>query len=100
MKPLILLVAILFAVLLSGEKCSAQLFGARSVGINWNPECALQSAQTYASCRANGGGNWRCLVNAGFDYWSCSGSTFEMATVGPARRARAAVAGYRVLRKR
>jgi len=100
MKPLILIAVLTVCLFAIGcEKCSAQLFARpQVVGFNWDSECAIQSALTYQACRQNGGNNWRCLVNAGFDYWSCSGSTFEMSD-NRVRRVRAAMLGARVVRR-
>ena len=65
--------------------------------INWDQECAVQSAQMFAQCRSSGGNRWACLAQAGLSYWTCSGSTFE--TAASRGRLRAVMAGSRAVRR-
>lgn len=65
--------------------------------INWDQECAVQSAQMFAQCRASGGNRWACLAQAGLNYWTCSGSTFE--TASSRGRLRAVATGMRAVRR-
>jgi hypothetical protein len=85
MRNLILIVCLLFVGCFAANEAQGQ--------VQWNPQCALESAQKFAACRASGGGNFGCLVTAGFHYWQCSGSTFG--TRGPVR---AAIVGRRAVR--
>lgn len=107
----VLIVGLLFASLT--QSCSAQCVDCGPVvvqspvyyyyptvyetGINWNQDCAIQSAQLFQQCRASGGNRWACLAQAGLNYWTCSGSTFE--TAASRGRLRAVVAGSRAVRR-
>lgn len=62
--------------------------------IKWNTQCAVESALKFQSCRSSGGGTFGCLVNAGFHYWQCSGSSLN--TRG---KLRAALTGARAVRR-
>lgn len=85
MRNAILLVSLFVCFLC----CSAREAEAQ---IQWNPECAVQAAQEFQSCRANGGKTFGCLIQAGFGYWQCSGSSLSG---GPVR---AAFVGRRAVR--
>jgi len=96
-----LMVGLLLACL--SQSCSAQCVDCGPVvypqptAINWDQECAIQSAQMFQQCRASGGNRWACLAQAGLNYWTCSGSTFE--TAASRGRLRAVATGMRAVRR-
>jgi hypothetical protein len=95
MKSLILVLAVLGSCLV-GCECDAQIFR-RPVGINWNAECAMQAATGFAACKQAGGRTWPCAIQAGLDYWNCSGSNFQTG-FRSVNRVRAGLTGLRVRR--
>lgn len=88
MRNLIVIVVALVAVCCLAREANAQ--------IQWNPQCALESAQQFSACKTGGGPTFGCLVRAGLHYWECSGSTFGTSAGGS--RLRAAFTGARAVR--
>lgn len=87
MRNLIMILALVLSSIMARE-VQAQ--------IQWNPECAVQAAKQFSTCKASGGGTFGCLVQAGFGYWQCSGSSFSG---GPVRAAIVGARARRVARR-